>query len=113
MPLLWHCLRSLIPLLNEPGVVNNFITQMATGGINAQYNARVDHHFSDKNMAAGGGSVVDGSVTDALRQWRFRPPLINGQPATASVIIEVSFQLPDRVSSRILDPPRATRPAQQ
>ncbi len=37
------------PAPNRPGVVNNFITQMATGGINAQYNARVDHHFSDKN----------------------------------------------------------------
>jgi len=37
------------PAPNRPGVVNNFITQMATGGINAQYNARVDHRFSDKN----------------------------------------------------------------
>ncbi len=37
------------PTPNRPGVVNNFITQMATGGINAQYNARVDHHFSEKN----------------------------------------------------------------
>ncbi len=37
------------PAPNRPGVVNNFIVQMPTGGINAQYNARVDHHFSDKN----------------------------------------------------------------
>jgi Carboxypeptidase regulatory-like domain/TonB dependent receptor len=37
------------PAPNRPGVVNNFITQMATGGVNAQYNARVDHRFSDKN----------------------------------------------------------------
>ncbi|MBI3475735.1 MAG: TonB-dependent receptor [Acidobacteria bacterium] len=37
------------PAPNRPGVSNNFITNMATGGINAQYNARVDHHFSDKN----------------------------------------------------------------
>jgi hypothetical protein len=37
------------PAPNRPGVVNNFITQMATGGINAQYNARVDHRFSEKN----------------------------------------------------------------
>jgi len=33
----------------QSGITNNYITQMATGGINAQYNARVDHHFSDKN----------------------------------------------------------------
>ncbi len=37
------------PSPNRPGVANNFIVQMPTGGINAQYNARVDHHFSDKN----------------------------------------------------------------
>jgi Carboxypeptidase regulatory-like domain/TonB-dependent Receptor Plug Domain len=28
---------------------NNFIVQEATGGVNSQYNARVDHHLSDKN----------------------------------------------------------------
>jgi outer membrane receptor protein involved in Fe transport len=28
---------------------NNYITQMATGGINTQYNARVDHRLSEKN----------------------------------------------------------------
>jgi outer membrane receptor protein involved in Fe transport len=38
------------PAPNRPGVVNNFITQMATGGINAQYNARVDHHISENNV---------------------------------------------------------------
>ena len=37
------------PAPNRPGVSNNFITNMATGGVNTQYNARVDHHFSDKN----------------------------------------------------------------
>ena len=45
----WHCLRNLIPLLTGRASANNFITQMATGGINAQYNARVDHRFSEKN----------------------------------------------------------------
>ena len=37
------------PAPNRPGLVNNFITQMATGGVNAQYNARVDHRISEKN----------------------------------------------------------------
>ncbi len=37
------------PLPNRPGLQNNFITQMSTGGINQQFNARVDHRFSDKN----------------------------------------------------------------
>jgi outer membrane receptor protein involved in Fe transport len=37
------------PAPNRPGIVNNFITQMATGGVNNQYNARVDHRFSEKN----------------------------------------------------------------
>ena len=34
-------------------IQNNFIVQEATGGVNAQYNARVDHHLSDKNNLFG------------------------------------------------------------
>ena len=37
------------PSPNRPGLQNNFITQMSTGGINQQFNARVDHRLSDKN----------------------------------------------------------------
>ena len=37
------------PAPKQSGITNNYITQMATGGINAQYNARVDHRFSEKN----------------------------------------------------------------
>jgi len=37
------------PAPKQPGLSNNFITQMATGGINQQFNARVDHHFSENN----------------------------------------------------------------
>ena len=37
------------PAPNQPGLSNNFITQMATGGINQQFNARVDHRFSENN----------------------------------------------------------------
>ncbi|HKV05588.1 MAG TPA: TonB-dependent receptor [Candidatus Acidoferrales bacterium] len=34
---------------NATALVNNFIGTYATGGVNNQYNARVDHHFSDKD----------------------------------------------------------------
>ena len=38
------------PAPNRPGLLtNNFIVQMATGGVNEQYNARVDHRISEKN----------------------------------------------------------------
>src|SRR3984957_5293686 len=38
------------PSPNRPGLLqNNFIVQEATGGVNEQYNARVDHRFSEKN----------------------------------------------------------------
>jgi hypothetical protein len=38
------------PAPNRPGeLVNNFIVQEATGGVNQQFNPRVDHRFSDKN----------------------------------------------------------------
>ena len=37
------------PAPNRSGIVNNYIVDQPTGGVNNQYNARVDHHFSDKN----------------------------------------------------------------
>ena len=38
------------PAPNRPGLLsNNFIVQEASGGVNEQYNARVDHHLSDNN----------------------------------------------------------------
>jgi outer membrane receptor protein involved in Fe transport len=37
------------PAPNQPGTSSNFIVQEASGGVNEQYNARVDHHLSDKN----------------------------------------------------------------
>src|SRR5437660_3486878 len=37
------------PRPKQPGTINNYIVQEATGGVNNQYNARVDHRFSDKN----------------------------------------------------------------
>jgi len=67
----------------------------------------------DVRVLKGLGPVIDGSVTDALRQWRFRPLLLNGQSASAGVSVEVNFELPDRVSSKILEPPRAMRVPQQ
>ena len=44
-------LKKSFPVLG-PGatfVTNNYNVQYGTGGVNNQYNARVDHHFSDKN----------------------------------------------------------------
>jgi TonB family protein len=66
----------------------------------------------DMRVTQGLGPTIDESVTAALGQWRFSPPLLNGQVASAGFVIEVRFQLPDKVISKVLSPPRAiTRPA--
>jgi TonB family protein len=54
-------------------------------------------------VTEGLGTAVDGSVTKTLSQWRFRPLVVNGQSMITPLIIDVSFKLPDRVSSEILD----------
>jgi len=41
------------PAPNTPGLVNNFVVQEATGGVNNQVNPRLDHHFSDNNVMFG------------------------------------------------------------
>ncbi len=64
----------------------------------------------DMRVTQGLGPMIDESVTAALDQWRFSPPLLNGQAASAGVVIEVRFQLPDSVVSKVLPPPRPIRP---
>ena len=38
------------PAPNRPGLVNNYVVNEATGGVNNQINVRGDHHFSDNNI---------------------------------------------------------------
>jgi TonB family protein len=64
----------------------------------------------DIRVTQGLDPTVDETVTAAIGQWRFNPPLLNGQAASAGVVIEVKFQLPDNVVSQVHSPPRAVRP---
>jgi len=64
----------------------------------------------DIRVTQGLGPAIDESVTTALGQWRFSPPLLNGQVASAGLVIEVRFQLPDSVISKVLAAPRPIRP---
>lgn len=66
----------------------------------------------DVRVMKGLGDLIDSSAMSALRQWRFNPTRLNGQQSTQGVVVEIDFQLPDRVSSKILDPPRKAPPAQ-
>jgi TonB family protein len=65
----------------------------------------------DIRVTQGLEPAIDESVTAALGQWRFSPPLLNGQVMSAGLVIEVRFQLPGSVVSRVLSPPVAVRPA--
>jgi protein TonB len=37
--------------------------------------------------------LLDGAAMDAVRQWRFTPTLLNGQPVPVVMTVTVSFQL--------------------
>jgi protein TonB len=38
------------------------------------------------------GLGLDESAIQAVRQWRFIPPLLNGQPAAIRTTVEVNFR---------------------
>ena len=57
----------------------------------------------DIQITRGLESAMDASVAEALDQWRFMPPFLNGQAAAARLMIGVSFGLPDHVDAKILD----------
>jgi TonB family protein len=49
--------------------------------------------------------AIDEDVAATLGQWRFRPALLNGQVMTPLVVVEVRFQLPDKVVTSVHPPP--------
>jgi periplasmic protein TonB len=44
---------------------------------------------------SSGSSRLDRAARDAVRQWRFRPPLVGGVPAAATGLVPVVFRLPE------------------
>ena len=49
-PVTVRMFQQFYPLPNQPGLVNNFVTQQAIGAVNNQVNARVDQRISGNNM---------------------------------------------------------------
>jgi protein TonB len=41
-----------------------------------------------------GDAMLTNAATDAVRQWQYRPYLLNGQPLEVETQITVSFKLP-------------------
>ena len=104
-------------LLGQPEVLYSpdpaYPQEARAAGVNGTVTAMLvigtDGTAQDIRVREGLGPTIDGSVMDALRLWRFRPQFLNGQPASNGILIEVNFELPDRVTSKILNPPRRAR----
>jgi protein TonB len=41
----------------------------------------------------GGKPLLDGAAVDAVRQWLFTKPLLNGEPVPVVMTVTVSFSL--------------------
>lgn len=46
-------LADTFPVPNQPGLVNNYITNFSTGAVQNQYNARIDQNFGSKDLLFG------------------------------------------------------------
>jgi TonB family protein len=47
----------------------------------------------DIHILHGLGTEPDAKAIEAVRQWRFKPSLVNGAPASAPTTVEVDFRL--------------------
>jgi hypothetical protein len=56
------------------------------------------------SKGAPGAALVQ-NATDAVKQWRFQPAIVNGAPISAPLTVLVSFQLDTGVASTVLDLP--------
>ena len=61
------------------------------------------------------GPVLDSGLTqnslEAIKQWRFQPTILNGQPTAVQVEVQVDFKLAGVRSSVFGRPPVPTRAA--
>jgi len=39
--------------------------------------------------------LLDEAAVDTVRQWRFRPSRVNGQPVPVRMVVNVMFQSPN------------------
>jgi TonB family protein len=49
---------------------------------------------------------LEKSALDAVRQWRYEPLQVNGQPAPFDAVVRVPFRLPQRFATRVGRPGR-------
>lgn len=60
--------------------------------------------------AASGNPVLVPAAEAAIRQWRFAPVLLNGEPVTVDATITVSFRLPPAMAGARPGPPDSAAP---
>ncbi|MDQ8051362.1 energy transducer TonB [Luteibacter sp.] len=63
-----------------------------SGTVNVRVEIGADGAPSQVSVEGSSGSrYLDRAATDAVRRWRFRPAMSNGQPVSGSVIVPIRF----------------------
>jgi protein TonB len=59
-----------------------------------RFNATIgpDGHVQNLNVVSGPPLLVNSAV-DAVRQWVYKPTLLNGQPVTVVTVVDVNYTL--------------------
>jgi TonB family protein len=71
----------------------------------------VDQDGKPASVRLGGGLTLgmglEQSAMDAIKEWRFTPPSVNGYPTTLALQVSVHFRLSGVESSIFFNPPKA------
>lgn len=77
----------------EPRYPRSRAVRKKRGWVEVQFQVNADGNTSEVQvMGSSPPEVFDEAATDAVAKWRFKPPLVDGEPVAVTTIIRLRFE---------------------
>jgi protein TonB len=78
----------------QPRYPQNALSMRVQGAVQMEATINKEGNISNLKVISG-DAVLARSATDAVRQWRYKPYYLNGEPVEIQTQITVNFKLPN------------------